>query len=245
MSYENAPATKILNINCAACGRPLVDANSTSVALGPDCRKKHGVPNVLDEATRAQANRLIWTAAQPNASTDTIRAALTELALIGCTALAKRMGERIGDASPVAAGRPCKIGDAWGVAIAGDVEVAPGDHVAVYARSGKKWIAKLKAQADGKWTTTRVRLNFPENAPELPAEPAPKPCPQAAAKWEGGCTKMPNGAWGVCIKNAGGLFIESGDIVRVSTRAGKTWLARVASMGPNSKWGPTAYTTRL
>lgn len=42
MSYENAPATKLVATHCAACARPLVDAVSVETGMGPDCRKKHG-----------------------------------------------------------------------------------------------------------------------------------------------------------------------------------------------------------
>jgi hypothetical protein len=42
MSYESAPATKLLATHCACCSRPLVDAVSVETGIGPDCRKKHG-----------------------------------------------------------------------------------------------------------------------------------------------------------------------------------------------------------
>jgi hypothetical protein len=42
MSYENAPATKLLATHCACCARPLVDAVSVEAGVGPDCRKSHG-----------------------------------------------------------------------------------------------------------------------------------------------------------------------------------------------------------
>jgi hypothetical protein len=42
MNYEQAPATKLLATHCAVCGRPLVDARSVELGIGPDCRKKHG-----------------------------------------------------------------------------------------------------------------------------------------------------------------------------------------------------------
>jgi hypothetical protein len=42
MSYETAPATKMLATFCACCSLPLVDAVSVETGVGPDCRKKHG-----------------------------------------------------------------------------------------------------------------------------------------------------------------------------------------------------------
>ena len=38
MSYENAPATKMLATNCCCCGRPLVDSMSVELGIGPECR---------------------------------------------------------------------------------------------------------------------------------------------------------------------------------------------------------------
>lgn len=37
--YENAPATKLLATNCVCCGRPLVDAISVQLGIGPECRQ--------------------------------------------------------------------------------------------------------------------------------------------------------------------------------------------------------------
>ncbi len=42
MSYENAPATKLLATHCCCCGRPLLDATSVELGIGPDCRRKFG-----------------------------------------------------------------------------------------------------------------------------------------------------------------------------------------------------------
>ncbi len=57
--YENAPATRMLATHCAACGRPLVDANSVEAGMGPDCREKYGCSDAVDEARRGMANALI------------------------------------------------------------------------------------------------------------------------------------------------------------------------------------------
>lgn len=42
MSYESAPATKMLATHCACCARPLVDAVSVEAGVGPECRRRHG-----------------------------------------------------------------------------------------------------------------------------------------------------------------------------------------------------------
>ena len=41
-SYESAPGTKLLAVECACCGRPLLDAASIEAGMGPHCRKNHG-----------------------------------------------------------------------------------------------------------------------------------------------------------------------------------------------------------
>lgn len=50
MSYESAPATKILATHCACCGRPLVDATSVETGVGPDCRARFGYADAQDPA---------------------------------------------------------------------------------------------------------------------------------------------------------------------------------------------------
>ena len=57
--YENAPATKLLATNCCACGKPLVDAKSVEVGMGPVCRKKYGYDTDVGEYERKAANVLI------------------------------------------------------------------------------------------------------------------------------------------------------------------------------------------
>ena len=60
MSYENAPATKMLATHCCACGRPLLDAKSVELGIGPDCRKRLGFNMNVSEEARAEANRLVY-----------------------------------------------------------------------------------------------------------------------------------------------------------------------------------------
>lgn len=59
MSYENAPATVMLATHCAACKRPLVDAVSVEIGMGPDCREKYGYSEAVEPSNREQANKLI------------------------------------------------------------------------------------------------------------------------------------------------------------------------------------------
>ena len=59
MSYTEAPATKMLATNCVCCGRPLVDACSVELGIGPDCRE--GVfPEGVDQSDRKIANEHVF-----------------------------------------------------------------------------------------------------------------------------------------------------------------------------------------
>jgi len=61
MSYVNAPQTKFLATNCIVCGRPLVDAISVELGIGPDCRK--GYDANINSDTQDQCNELTLKAA--------------------------------------------------------------------------------------------------------------------------------------------------------------------------------------
>ena len=62
MSYLNAPATALIAVNCACCGKALVDAVSVSVGIGPICRAEY-LPADYDPAAHKAANVLIHEAA--------------------------------------------------------------------------------------------------------------------------------------------------------------------------------------
>jgi Family of unknown function (DUF6011) len=59
MSYQDAPATKIMATHCACCGKPLLDAKSVEIGIGPVCRKKYGYGADVPEDARKAANVLI------------------------------------------------------------------------------------------------------------------------------------------------------------------------------------------
>jgi hypothetical protein len=63
MNYEMTPAAQLLATHCAACARPLVDAVSVEIGLGPTCRKKYGYDaraSELEGDARTEANRLVY-----------------------------------------------------------------------------------------------------------------------------------------------------------------------------------------
>lgn len=95
MSYENAPATQMLATHCAVCCRPLLDAVSVNLGIGPECRKYSGYDIRVDEEKRAEANKLVHAIAcgQSMSFTD-LAAACTELTLLGFSKLAETISKR-------------------------------------------------------------------------------------------------------------------------------------------------------
>jgi len=129
MSYENAPATRLVATHCACCGRDLVDAQSVEAGVGPVCRRTHGYATAegpadwpaIDAATAALD--LDPAAREPIAHRDahaaanrlTHRAALAQgtpraadlagvVALLGYPTLASRIATHAGAARFVAEG---------------------------------------------------------------------------------------------------------------------------------------------
>jgi len=58
MTYENAPATKLMCSNCVICGRPLVDAISVQMGIGPCCR--HGFNAGISPEVQKLVNTYIY-----------------------------------------------------------------------------------------------------------------------------------------------------------------------------------------
>lgn len=63
MSYTNAKSTRLLASHCCVCGRPLRDAKSVELGIGPVCREKYmGAATGIAEDARTEANQLVHTA---------------------------------------------------------------------------------------------------------------------------------------------------------------------------------------
>lgn len=75
MSYENLNSTKMLATRCAVCSRPLRDAVSAEIGIGPDCREKHGYSEAVNDSNRAAANRLIYEIADAQTGINAVEAA--------------------------------------------------------------------------------------------------------------------------------------------------------------------------
>ena len=59
--YRNAPQTQLLATSCCCCGRPLVDAISVQLGIGPECRQ--GYNSDISPETQARCNQLTHRAA--------------------------------------------------------------------------------------------------------------------------------------------------------------------------------------
>jgi len=59
MGYESSTACLVLTTHCVVCNRPLVDATSVEVCIGPVCREKVGYNTNVSEDDREQANGII------------------------------------------------------------------------------------------------------------------------------------------------------------------------------------------
>lgn len=95
MSYEDAPATRMLATHCAVCRRPLVDAKSVEIGMGPDCRKKYGYDLAVSPEARASANKIVYELALHADATDELPAKIAELKSLGFEKLAMVVAERM------------------------------------------------------------------------------------------------------------------------------------------------------
>ena len=93
MSYENAPATKMLATHCCACGRPLVDAASVEAGMGPDCREKYGYNIDAEPSNRQAANAIVHRIACGDKSQ--IAADCASLSAMGFVVLAAKLIGRV------------------------------------------------------------------------------------------------------------------------------------------------------
>lgn len=94
MSYENSPSTHMLATHCAFCARPLRDAQSVEVGVGPICRRKYMVADQVTEASRVEGNKLIHTIAKLQRGPE-VKQALARLAELGFAQVVKRIRKRL------------------------------------------------------------------------------------------------------------------------------------------------------
>jgi exodeoxyribonuclease-5 len=81
--------------NCAACGRPLTDALSIELAIGPDCRQQYGYnPEAVPAEARTEANTILHDIATNTLTYVALRSSMFRLHTLGFTELAKRIDQR-------------------------------------------------------------------------------------------------------------------------------------------------------
>lgn len=95
MSYENAPATLMLATHCAACGRPLVDADSVETGMGPDCREKYGYDIAAPAEVKADVNARVYAIATGKLSGAEVIGHLLMIRAHGFTVLADKLEDRL------------------------------------------------------------------------------------------------------------------------------------------------------
>lgn len=88
--------------NCCVCRRPLVDAKSVELGIGPICRQKHGFDVDIPEEARQEANKIVYAVACAQRITAAQRARLEAL---GMEKLAARIAKRLGEHKPAAPGK--------------------------------------------------------------------------------------------------------------------------------------------
>jgi len=94
MSYLDAPQTRLLASNCVVCGRPLVDAISVSVGMGPDCRDDNDAgisPKVQDKCNQLTCHAAI---AAQNGDIESIYKYADQIETLGLTKLADKVRRR-------------------------------------------------------------------------------------------------------------------------------------------------------
>lgn len=94
MSYETAPATALVATHCCVCSRPLVDAKSVEMGIGPVCRKKYGFDMPVTDDVRKAANVLVYQIAAAPQGLECL-AKISEIRTLGFLVLADKLESRV------------------------------------------------------------------------------------------------------------------------------------------------------
>ena len=94
MSYTDSTACKMLATHCVCCGRPLVDAISVELGMGPECRKEYDAG--LGEEQKKEANKIVHAAAvmAQTGHVERVVEYVGELNKLGFSKLASKVGRR-------------------------------------------------------------------------------------------------------------------------------------------------------
>jgi hypothetical protein len=93
--YENAPACKMLATHCCVCARPLLDAKSVELGIGPECRRKHGFDVEIPEESRKLANAIVAKLACNRDDSYLACDSIKELTSLGLGKLASILADRL------------------------------------------------------------------------------------------------------------------------------------------------------
>ena len=109
--YTAAPATILLATHCCACGRPLVDATSVELGIGPECRG--GATGGIEDSVRVEANRLTHRAAvaAQEGRVWEVQEIAAQIASLGLQGLADKVASRFKNAEKTAKIHLTEAGD--------------------------------------------------------------------------------------------------------------------------------------
>lgn len=93
-NYEQSSACILLATHCCVCGRPLVDAISVSLGIGPECRS-HQNGGITAEQQEA-CNKLTWQAAiaAEGGKVEEVRQIAESIRNLGLSVLADKVSQR-------------------------------------------------------------------------------------------------------------------------------------------------------
>ena len=113
--YTDSPACKMLAVNCAVCGRPLVDAVSIQQGLGPECRKEYD--GGISDEVRIEANKIVHDAALAAGigRIAEVLDAADKIEALGLSVLANKMRRRFKNAERLAEIEIEEVGGAYRV----------------------------------------------------------------------------------------------------------------------------------
>ena len=94
MSYTNAPACQMLATHCCACGRPLVDAISVSMGIGPECRGGNNGGISVEQQDAANKITYLAAIAAQEGKVEDVRRHANSLRELGLPVLAEKVAER-------------------------------------------------------------------------------------------------------------------------------------------------------
>lgn len=155
--YENAPATKLLATHCAVCARPLLDAKSVELGIGPDCRRKYGYDLAVSEEARKEANGLVYLIAAKQSGMETVQA-IARLGELGFTKLADRILTRMDAIRIVRVGSKVRVFTPYRAAASAGWHRIPGCRG---AKEGKTFFREMpddKATVDA--MNAHIRVHF-------------------------------------------------------------------------------------